>query len=262
MIRSDLATLVSIAFFGQVQRMQAVAELAVQQTQPVQRAVDDGDVGAEADGDQRGIAADDAAAENGHPAGRNARDAAEQHARTPSRFLQTRRTDLDRHAAGDFAHRRQQRQAAKAVGDRFVSDGGNAGSQQQVGLARVGRQMQVGEQGLLRAQPQAFVGLRFLDLDDQLRPLEDFLRTIRQFGAGGGILLVAQANGAAGIFLHDDRMPVPHQFADAARRHADAVFVILDFFRNAYQHVLLLDWSRYTFRPNEFSPCRFAVVTR
>ena len=54
-------------------------------------------------------------------------------------------------------------------------------------LARIGRQMEIGEQRLLRTQLQAFVGLRFLDLDDQLRPREDFFRAISQFGAGGGL---------------------------------------------------------------------------
>jgi hypothetical protein len=48
------------------------------------------------------------------PAGRHARHAAEQHARcrpVPSPGMRAR---LDRHAAGDLAHRRQQRQAAAA----------------------------------------------------------------------------------------------------------------------------------------------------
>jgi len=67
-------------FCSQVQGAQTAAELAVQRAQPLQRAVDDSDFGAEAHADQRGVAADDAAPENGHPAGRNARDAAEQYA--------------------------------------------------------------------------------------------------------------------------------------------------------------------------------------
>jgi hypothetical protein len=57
-------------------------------------------------------------------------------------------------------------------------------------------------------------------------------------------------------------MAVPHKFADAAWRQTNPVFVILDFLRNADQHVLLLDLPQSPFWPNRLSFCQFGVDPR
>jgi hypothetical protein len=64
------------------------------------------------DGDLQRVGADHAGAEDDHVAGCDAGNAAEQDAHAALRFLKVRRAGLDRHAAGDFAHRCQQRQTA------------------------------------------------------------------------------------------------------------------------------------------------------
>ena len=74
---------------------------------------------------------------------------------------------------GDLAHRREQRQPALRVLDGLVGDAGRAARLQGLGQLRRGRQVQVGEQRVLRAQHLDLVRLRLLDPEDHLRLLED-----------------------------------------------------------------------------------------
>ena len=53
---------------------------------------------------------------------------------------------LNAHAAGDFAHRREQRQAALVVAERFVGDGSRAGLEHRLGQFSVGGEMEIGEE--------------------------------------------------------------------------------------------------------------------
>ena len=78
------------------------------------------------------------------------------------------RAGLDRHAPGDFTHRRQQRQPPVRTGHRFVGHGGHATGLQKAGLLRVCGQMQVGEEYLAGPQLTALAGLGFFDLQDQV----------------------------------------------------------------------------------------------
>ena len=84
----------------------------VEIAQPVEVDVEDGDVGAEAGGDLGGVGADDAAAQDDHVGRQHAGHAAQQDAAALERPFQELRPFLDAHAAGDLAHRRQQRQVA------------------------------------------------------------------------------------------------------------------------------------------------------
>jgi hypothetical protein len=70
-------------------------------------------------------------------------------------------------AARDLRHRREQRQAALGVGDRLVGDAGHAACHQVAGLVGVGREVEVGEEDLARAEPRPLGGLGLLDLHDQ-----------------------------------------------------------------------------------------------
>ena len=96
--------------------------------------------------------------------------------------------------------------------------------------------MQVGKQHLALAQHRAFVRLRFLDLYHQLRAREDFIGRVDDLGSNLRILGVADADALAGIGLNHDLVTVLDRLAHARRRHADPIFVILDFLGNAYQH--------------------------
>ena len=102
--------------------LQLRAELQVEFVEPVQRHIEDRDMRLQAHRHARGIGADHAAAQD-HDLGRPARPARRPAAcRGRRRDLQAMRAGLDRHAAGHFAHRRQQRQAAARIGDGFIGD--------------------------------------------------------------------------------------------------------------------------------------------
>ena len=136
MTASAEATSSATASLVDVAGADAAAEEIVELAQARQRAVEDGDLGAEADGHARRMGADDAAADD-HDLGRgDAGNAAEQDAAAAIRLLQRRRRGLDRQAAGDLAHRREQRQAAVRVGHGLIGDGGDARCHQAAGLRR------------------------------------------------------------------------------------------------------------------------------
>ena len=82
------------------------------------------------------------------------------------RAPQCNRRGLDGQAAGNLAHRRKQRQTAIRIGDGLVGDGRRAGCHQTAGLIRIGCEMKIGEQNLVRLEPAILDRLRFLDLDD------------------------------------------------------------------------------------------------
>ena len=98
------------------------AELLVELLQPVERAVDHRDMGLHAHRHPGRVGPRHAAADDDDVRRCHARHAAEQHAGAARSLLQAVRADLHRHAAGDLAHRRQERQAAAGVGHRLVGD--------------------------------------------------------------------------------------------------------------------------------------------
>ena len=220
--------------------MDAAVEDVVELAQARDRAVEDGDVGAEADRHLGRVQADDAAADDRDLARQHAGHAAEQHAAAAIGLLQRGRAGLDRQAAGDFRHRREQRQAAAVVGHGLVGDGGDAGGEQALGLLRIGREMQVGVEDLVVAQLHPFAGLRLLDLDDHVGAGEDVFGGLDDLRAGGAVGVVVGADAGAGARLDEHLMAMRDVFADGARRQADAVFVVLDFLRAADAHVCLL----------------------
>ena len=69
-----------------------------------------------------GVGADNAAAQNHHLGWIHAWHTAKQHAQATVGLLKAVGTRLDRHAASDFGHRRQQRQPAVRRGHRLVGN--------------------------------------------------------------------------------------------------------------------------------------------
>ena len=122
------------------------------------------------------------------------------------------------------------------AGHRFIGDAHGARLDEILGLLRIGRQMQIGVEDLALAQHLALGCLRLLHLHDHVGLGEDFLRGLDDRGAGLLVVFIGGADAAAGIRLDQDLVAVAHGLADAKGRHADAVFVILDFLRNADEH--------------------------
>ena len=75
-----------------------------------------------------------------------------------------------------------ERQTAGRVRHGFIGDAGCPGCKQVPGLGRIRRQMQIGKQRLPWTQALPLLGLRLLDLDDQVAVTENLL-TGNQLGA-------------------------------------------------------------------------------
>ena len=139
------------------------------------------------------------------------------------------RARLNGHAARHFAHRREQRKAAARIGDGFISDADGTGLEQPLGLFGIGCEMEIGEQRLAFAQALDLDGLRLLHLHDHLAGGEHFVGVRQNLRSDAGIHFVVQADGFAGLRLDEHFMAARGQFAHGGRRHADAIFVVLDF---------------------------------
>ena len=153
--------------------MQLRAELHVELVESVQRPVDHRDIGLEPHRHARGVGAGDSATEDHHFGGRHAGHAAQQHAHAALLLLEAVRADLDRHAARDLAHGRQQRQTTARVRHGLVSDRGNALARQSLRLRLVGGEVQIGEEHLAVAQQRDLLRLRLLHLDHEIGLSED-----------------------------------------------------------------------------------------
>ena len=190
----------------------------------------------------RRVGADHAAADDDHACRWHPRHAAEQQALAAGRLAQGEGRGLDRQAPGDFAHRRQQRQAAVFVGDGLVGHGDAAGIDEAARLLGVGRQVQIGEEDLRRAQHPPLRRLRLLDLDDHVGGGKDLGRGGDDARAGGRVGGIGGADARTRAGLHQHLVAGRGVLAHGRRRQADAVFLDLDFLGDADTHGSLRTW--------------------
>src|SRR5262249_7800731 len=151
-----------------------------------------------------GVVTDDAAAEDDDVRGQDTGDAAEENAAALERPLEKLGAFLDAHAAGDFAHGREQGQGAVAIADGLVGDGGDAGGEDSVCELAVGGEMEIGEDDLAAAHEGPFGGERLLHLDDEIAAGPDFLGRLDEDGALLLVLLVGDAAALSGAGLEED----------------------------------------------------------
>ena len=107
---------------------------------------------------------------------------------------------------------------------------------QVLGLLRIGRQMQIGEQRLALAQHGALGRLRLLHLDDHIGDVEHLRGIGKDRGADAAIVVIGDAHALGRARLHEHLMSVRDQLARARRHQADAVLVDLDLFRHPDAH--------------------------
>ena len=149
------------------QRDPALQDL-LEMAHAVERALEDRHLGAEAERDDRGVVADDAAADDHDLAARDAGHAAEQQPAPAERLLEEVRAGLRREPARDLRHRREQRQRAVRQLDGLVGDGRDARVDERPRERLVGRDVQVREERQPFAQPRVLGRDRLLDLQQQV----------------------------------------------------------------------------------------------
>jgi hypothetical protein len=225
---------------GRIAGQDAALIQVVQLAHPGDRAFQHHHLGAQAGGHARGVRADHAAAQHRHPGRGHAGHAAQQQAHAAVVLEQGLGGAEHRDAAGHFRHRGQQRQAAARVGDGLVGDGRAARGQQSLGLGRIRRQVEIGEQDVAGRQALPLDLLRFLDLDDQLGAGEHRVGVGRDGRAGLDVEVVAIAGPQARAGLDQHRVTMTHILAHGGGGQADAVFARFDLGRhsNAHDHLL------------------------
>jgi len=102
---------------------------------------------------------------------------------------------------------------------------------------RVGREVQIGEQRLPRAQQAVFALQRFLHLDDDVRPVEYLPRGGQHFRARVRVFLVRDAAALSRAAADEHGMPRAHKRVRTLGREGNAVFVVFDLFGNANNHI-------------------------
>ena len=179
----------------------------------------------------------DTAANHDHLGRTHTRNTAHQNTAPAIGLLQRPRSDLRGQTACNLGHRCQQRQAAMGIRYRFIRNRGTARGQQVMGLVRIGRQMQIGEQQLTFAQHLALTCLGFFDLDDHVGGGEDLGGGVDDTRASGDIGVIVKACADPGIGFYQNLMTTGHGLLRGIGGHADAELLRLDLFGAADFHV-------------------------
>jgi len=103
-----------------VQRLDGTAEHVLEIPHRIRADIEHGHLRAHADGDRRGVAANDAAAEDDDPAAPRPGHHPEEHALATALLLEAGRANLNSHPPGDFASSAKKGQASVLELDRLV----------------------------------------------------------------------------------------------------------------------------------------------
>src|SRR6267143_1079362 len=174
------------------------------------------------------IRADVACAEDHQLACRHALQPGKQDTAAAVLLLQAPCAGLHRQPAGDGRHRREDRQAAAGLADRFEGNEGRARGEGGVEQPGMRREVLKAEHGLPAAGAPVLGFLKLLYLDHQLA-----LPRSAQFRAQSDVIVVREAGSfARSGFDHD----LAFERSRSGRRERDAEFAVLYFARNADTH--------------------------
>ena len=204
----------------------------VQVTHPVDRALEHRDAGAEAEGDDRSVVADDPASEHDDVSGLHARSPCEQNAASAEWFLEEMRRSLRSQSAGDLAHRCEQREPMVVRLDGLVRDPGDAAVDESPREWLVGGDVEVREEHETLAQPRVLGLDRLLDLEEEVGAVPRLVdgddarpRSL--------VLLVGEGTSLARRRLDENLVTPLDQLARTGGREGHAVLIGLDLLCNA-----------------------------
>jgi len=222
-----------------IQRLEpGTAEHIVQLCDAGQAAFQDRDLGTHTDGDTRGIHARYTATDHEDLCRRNTRDAPHQDTASTLSLFEAVSPGLRRHATGNLAHGRQERQTAMRAGYGFIGNCCAAGIYQTIRLRAIRSQVQIREKDLILAQHLALDGLRFFNLNNHIGGVEDALRIRSDLRSCFTIIVVGHANTVTCASLDQHGMAVMDQLANGEGNKPDPVLVIFDLCGHTYQHCI------------------------
>ncbi len=103
-------------------------------------------------------------------------------------------------------------------------------------LSRIRRQVKIGEKDLAWPKLRPLHWLRFLDLDDKFRGLENQFRSLAERRAGVAISGVVYPRAGPRAAFDDDFVTVLNEFGHRGRYEAYSIFIVLDFLGHADSH--------------------------
>src|SRR5580658_224842 len=215
----------------------AAVEDVVQVAEAVEVEVDEGDLGAEAEGHFGGVGADDAASDDADVAGRDAGDAAEQDAAAAVLLFEVGSADLDGETAGDLGHGGEEREGAGAVFYGLVGDAGDALFEEDVGQLLERGEVEVSEEDKAIAEVVVLLFDRLFDLDDHLGGAPEVGGVADDFGSDGLVVVVGEAGELAGVGLDEHLVAGLGKGLGTGRSNADAGFVIFNLFGDTDNHL-------------------------
>ncbi len=212
------------------------AEEVVQFFQAFEVYIQDGHVGAHADGDLAGVHADGAAAEDHHIGLRGAGYAGQEDAFAAEALFKVLRAFLDGEAAGDLGHGGQAGQGTVRFLDGFIGNGLYLALEQGVHLFLVRGQVEVSVEDQSVMEEGIFLLQGLLDFDHHIHQVPDIGRVVDQGSAGVHIFIVGETGADAGSLFHVDMVARGHIGFDVVGGQAHAVFIVLDLFDTADLH--------------------------
>src|SRR5439155_18403065 len=200
----------------------------------------DANFGSHAMRDRQRIRADVACAEDQHSARRHALQPRKQDTAAAVLLLQAPCAGLHREAAGDGRHRREDRQAAAGLADRFEGNGSRARGEGGVEQPGMRSEVLKAEHGLPATGAPVLGFLKLLYLDHQLA-----LPRSAQLRAPSDVIVVREAGSFARPGLDHD---LAFKRSRSGRRERNAELAVLYFARNADTH------SATSAGPRQMSP--------
>ncbi len=207
--------------------LDAAGQDLLEMAKPVDGLVEDANVRPQAERDDGGVVADDAAPDHDDGAGRDARDTAEQQPAPTERLLEEVGAGLSREPPRHLAHRSEERQRTVLRLDGLVGDARGAAVQQRARQRVLGGEVQVGEEDLPVPQAVVLLGHRLLHLEEQVGVGPDFLHG-GDACADAVVVAVRERAAEARARLDDHVVAALTQLARARGRQRDAVLVRFD----------------------------------
>jgi hypothetical protein len=216
---------------------EAAAEDVVEFTEAVEAKVDEGNLGAEAEGHLGGVGADDAAADDADVTGGNARNAAEKYTAAAVLLFEIGRTYLNGEPAGDFGHGSEQGEGSGFVLDGFVGDSGDFFGKQSVGELAQGGKVQVGEEDQVFAEVIILGRGGLFDLDDHVGVAPDVVGFTDDLCANGLIFVVGEGREGSGVVFDEDLVAGVDEGLYTGGGYAYAALVVFHFLGYTDDHL-------------------------
>ena len=164
-------------------------------------------------------------------------DTTEQDAGTAGVTLEVLGAFLHCHAAGDLGHRGQEREFTTGQLYGLIGQRDGAGVHDRFGERLGSSKVEVGEEKLALPHVRPLGLNRLLDLHDHFSPRPDFSGGVNDLRTCGLVEVVREARSHAAVLLDHDLVPLSGQSFSPGRSERHTVLFLLDFLRNADQHL-------------------------